>query len=94
VLLETAPQIDGLPGPAFDAAGRALSRSGIYFKTGVPSEHTIRYFDFATGRMTDLRRDEGRFDRFWLAVSPDERWVLYSHILPATSELMLVENFR
>jgi hypothetical protein len=30
----------------------------------------------------------------WLAVSPDEDWVLYGARPPSTSEIMLVENFR
>ena len=30
----------------------------------------------------------------WLAVSPDEEWILYSELPEAQSELMLVENFR
>jgi non-specific serine/threonine protein kinase len=30
----------------------------------------------------------------WLAVSPDEQWILYSQWPEAQPELMLVENFR
>jgi len=30
----------------------------------------------------------------WLAVSPDEEWILYGERPAPTSELMLVENFR
>jgi hypothetical protein len=30
----------------------------------------------------------------WLAVSPDEEWILYSEIPEGQSDLMLVENFR
>jgi hypothetical protein len=29
-----------------------------------------------------------------LAVSPDDRWILYGHPDQVSSELMLVENFR
>jgi hypothetical protein len=57
-------------------------------------EYRLRYLDFETGRTTDLARDEGPFFRFWLAVSPDERWILYGDQPFPTSELMLVENFR
>jgi Tol biopolymer transport system component len=76
-----------------------LSRSGLYFHDTLPGErgvpeHLIRYLDFASGRVSDVHRKEGRFGRLWLAVSPDEKWVLYAENPPATSELMLVENFR
>ena len=76
----------------------ALSRSGLYFLAAVPAnpagEYSIRYLDFKTSRVTDLYRDKGALDRFWLAVSPDEKWILYGKRPPVTSELMLVENFR
>jgi hypothetical protein len=48
---------------------------------------------FKSGRVTELFRDEGR-GPYWLAVSPDERWLLYTKNPFWTSELMLVENFR
>jgi Tol biopolymer transport system component len=85
-----------LPGPVL-WGDWALSRSGITFRNpevGGGRRHSIRYFDFATGRVTDLSKDEGRFGRYWLAVSPDEEWILYSQFPPGTSELTLVENFR
>jgi hypothetical protein len=75
----------------------ALSRGGIYFRnseSGSASRHAIRYFDLATGRVADVREDEEPGGRFWLAVSPDEQWLLSSHSSPATSELVVVENFR
>jgi Tol biopolymer transport system component len=97
-----------LPGPVF-WSDWALSRSGIYFLTVAPPpvrsggmswggarsfEYMIRYLDFETGRVTNLYRDKGPFLRGWLAVSPDEKWLLYGEWPPATSELMLVESFR
>jgi len=87
----------------------ALSRNGIYFLTADPppvrgggafwgedhsSEYAIRYLDLETGRVADVRRDEGPFVRGWLAVSSDERWILYGESPLPTSELMLVENLR
>ena len=96
------------PGPIF-WADWALTRSGIYFLTVSPrpvrgagtslggarsSEYTIRYLDLGTRRVTDLYRDKGPFVRGWLAVSPDEKWILYGEAPPPTSELMLVENYR
>lgn len=36
----------------------------------------------------------GSFVHQWLAVSPDEEWVLYGERPASTSEIMLVEDFR
>ena len=78
----------------------ALSRGGIYFIGGrdhLPwrsSDFTIQFFDLESGKATELFRDTKGQQHWWLAVSPDERWILYSEIPPWTSELMLVENFR
>ena len=87
-----------LPGPVA-WTDWALSRSGIYFlsttSAGAPSpEHAIRHLDFASGQVTDVYRKEGSLRRQWLAVSPDEKWILYTEHPPWTSELMMVENFR
>jgi hypothetical protein len=75
------------------------TRSGLYFVTAVPAgassrEYTILHLDFLTGRVTDLYRAKGGVFRSGLAVSPDEKWILYGERPPDTSELMLVENFR
>jgi Tol biopolymer transport system component len=76
----------------------ALTRSGIYFATEQSSARTqdyaIQFYDFESGDVTELSRKVGPFDHFLLAVSPDEKWVLYSERPTAQSELMLVENFR
>ena len=31
---------------------------------------------------------------FYLSVSPDERWILYSATEPLASDIMLVDNYR
>ena len=76
----------------------ALSRSGIYYATdhgqGRRREYAIQFYDFESGEITDLYRKDGPFEHAWLAVSPDEAWVLYGEAPMGTSELMLVENFR
>jgi hypothetical protein len=78
----------------------ALGRSGMYFSTQEQlcwdrtHRYTIRYRDLESGRETELYRKEGAFEHQWLAVSPDEEWILYSEAPAATSELMLVESFR
>jgi Tol biopolymer transport system component len=79
----------------------ALSRSGIYFATHRPlpvgrtEEYVIRFLAFESGEVTEVFRQEGPFmDSWWLAVSPDEQWVLFGQRPAETSELILVENFR
>ncbi len=41
-----------------------------------------------------MLRRVGSSGHMWLAVSPDEQWILYSEWPEGQSELMLVENFR
>jgi hypothetical protein len=42
----------------------------------------IRYLDFESGQIRDLVAKEGDFGRYWLAASPDEKWLLYSEQPP------------
>lgn len=77
-----------------------LSRSGVYFATTrdlvdlYAQEYTIQFLAFESGEVSELFRKVGPFRHAWLAVSPDDEWVLYSERPASTSELMLVENFR
>jgi Tol biopolymer transport system component/DNA-binding winged helix-turn-helix (wHTH) protein len=75
----------------------AVGQAGIYF---VPYEEhtppTIKFFSFATGRVTPLAVVE-KGPLAWLpglAVSPDGRWLLYTQEDQRSSDIMLVENFR
>jgi len=52
-----------------------------------------RFLNLATGRTTHLATIEKRV-RGGLAVSPDERLLLYTQRDHEGSDLMLVENFR
>jgi Tol biopolymer transport system component len=78
----------------------ALSRNGIYLGSRRPGAagrsetYTIRYFDLESGEVTEVFREEGPFHHLWLAVSPDEEWMLFSRNPYERSELMLVENYR
>jgi Tol biopolymer transport system component len=77
----------------------ALGRSGLYYAVArragaLLRAYAIWYLDFASGERTELFRKEGAFTHYTIAVSPDERWVLYMERPEARSELMLVENFR
>jgi Tol biopolymer transport system component len=80
-------------------SGWDLSPAGIYYATTqqlelAGEEYTILFLDLATGRSEALLREEGPFLHYALAVSPDEKWILYSEQPVPQSELMLTENFR
>jgi hypothetical protein len=85
-------------GPLRWSGDWALARDRIYYAHARPqgpqSEYTIQLFDLASGRTTEVFRQLGSSDHGWLAVSPDERWILYTEYPEWQSELMLVENFR
>jgi dipeptidyl aminopeptidase/acylaminoacyl peptidase len=78
----------------------ALGHHGLYYSTTedrVPVRRvrlTIEYLDFASGRTTPLLIREG--GAFWggLAVSPDEKWILFGEAQPWQADLALIENFR
>jgi Tol biopolymer transport system component len=97
VPVEGGEEIEVMRGPVLGWEG-ALSRSGLYYSTIRPrsraTEYTIQFLDFGSGRTTELFRQVGFSVYGWLAVSPDEEWVLYSEWPEGQSELMLVENFR
>jgi eukaryotic-like serine/threonine-protein kinase len=77
-----------------------LGQRGIYYATKADivvlrrAALTIHYLDFATGRTATLFHRESPSMYQSLAVSPDEKWVLFSETPRGQSELMLVENFR
>jgi serine/threonine protein kinase/Tol biopolymer transport system component len=77
----------------------AVVKEGIYF---VPSpvyagrtaaRTSIQFFNFATKKIRSIASIE-RPVGYYLSVSPDGRWILYSQIDQETSDLMLVENFK
>ena len=78
----------------------AVGRSGLYYATTTEvvvlrrQEFAIHYLDFQTGRTTMLFRKQGADIHHSLAVSPDERWILFSESPAWQSDLMLIENFR
>ena len=76
----------------------ALSRSGIYWATYSArrwiGDYAIHFLDFQSGRTETLFRMRNRAVSIFLAVSPDDEWILYSEAPFPQSELMLVENFR
>jgi Tol biopolymer transport system component len=77
--------------------GFTVTKRGIYF---VPKPHPdgssfIQFFDFATRASSTIAQIEQPFPTsFGMAVSPDERYILYTQTDQAGSDLMLIENFR
>ena len=75
-----------------------LSPAGIYWGATGGSfwreDYAIHFFDFQSGRSQTLFRKVGPFVTLFPAVSPDEKWILYTESPMVQSELMLVENFR
>jgi hypothetical protein len=62
----------------------------------VKSHPTIEFFSFATGRRKQLAVME-KAASLWmpgLAVSPDQRSILYAQVDRDESDINLVENFR
>jgi dipeptidyl aminopeptidase/acylaminoacyl peptidase len=76
----------------------ALGRRGLYWATASEQARRqtfeIQYLDFSSGLATPLFRGDGGAVRFSLAVSPDEKWILFGQAPASQSELMLMENFR
>jgi Tol biopolymer transport system component/predicted Ser/Thr protein kinase len=75
----------------------ALVDQGIYFINLKATSHpTIEFFNFATGRTTQISQVEKELQLVYpsLAVSPDGRWLLYVQVDTLESDIMLIENFR
>jgi len=71
-----------------------LGARGAYFvDQGAP--RALKYFDFATGVTKVIGvLPEPVHSQTGLAVSPDERWVLYGKSRVEGSQLMLIEKFH
>jgi Tol biopolymer transport system component len=72
----------------------AFGGQGIYFfaKPDEKGRSDIRFYEFATRRINKILTVEREIES-WIAVSPDNRTILYTQ-LEAASDLMLVENFH
>jgi Tol biopolymer transport system component len=73
----------------------AVGKSGIYFVSGRPQLNVIRieFYDFAT----HTRKIISSVDKLYswgIALSPDERYLLYSVVDRASSNLIFVSSFR
>jgi eukaryotic-like serine/threonine-protein kinase len=73
----------------------APGRSGVYFirQESTGGKQSLAFFRFSDQQMTTLA-EIPRPVNLGLAVSPDERTILYSQMDHVSSELMLVDKFR
>jgi Tol biopolymer transport system component len=73
----------------------ALAPEGLYYVTAgrLQKESSIRFFEFASERTTDVYRLDGTAD-LGLAISPDYRRLFFAKIDHSDSDIMLVENVR
>ena len=71
-----------------------LRPEGLYFSTFNGKKYTIEFLSFQVGKVTLIYQEETPNGRYYLAISPDGQWFLYSDKQPSQSDLMLVENFR
>jgi hypothetical protein len=76
----------------------ALAQNGIYFDRAHKSEGaSIEFLSFSANQVRPIAtfdKPVGLGNGNELAVSPDGRWLLYTLLDQARSELMLVENFH
>jgi Tol biopolymer transport system component len=81
--------------PAVDRRAFAIAEHGIYFiPPPKPNGHSsIEFLSFDTG-VTKTVLPLVRFIHYGLSVSPDIRFLIYTQLDQAGSDLMLIENFR
>ena len=79
---------------SFDWGNWALTEGGIYFIRRAAAGPTIRYYNFLTGRSSPIVTLGEVPEQPSLAVSPDGRVLLYTHVDRNESDILLVENFR
>ena len=88
--------VDAMPALRSDGFEWWPFESGIYFYPDTGAKTELDFLDLRTSRIRRIYT----FDKppaGWLgglSVSPDGKWLLYSRIDEAASDLMLVENFR
>jgi Tol biopolymer transport system component len=70
-----------------------VAAAGVYFIGPTDYGRSIRFFSFQTGKVTTIAEIDQPVQP-GLSVSPDGRFLLYSHYQLAGSDLMLVEDFR
>jgi len=66
---------------------------GIYYLERTGGATRLRYFDFASRKMTTVAENLGNVE-FGLGASPDGRSVFYTRVDSSVNDLMLVDDFR
>jgi Tol biopolymer transport system component len=87
----TESVLRGMP-VGFDHAQWTVVPGGIYF-VSADAPKSVRYFDFATKQVRQIFDAEKEFSD-GLSVSPDGRWILYTQVDEANTDIMLVDHFR
>ena len=87
----TESEVDGLP-RLVNSELWTVSAGGIYF-VPVEAPRSVRYFDFASKQIRPIFEVDKDFGD-GLSVSPDGRWIMYSQVADANSDIMLVEHFH
>jgi TolB protein len=90
-----------LDGVATSGMQWTVAERGVYFfsKPDDKGRNGLSVYDFATGKTQEIltierTSDVGVFAVGGIAVSPDQRTILFSKTDAAGTDLMLVENFR
>jgi hypothetical protein len=78
-----------------DERAFAIVDEGIYFipRPDSADRYSIQFFHFVTKKTRSIATIESAIE-YYLSVSPDRRWIIYSQVDQQGSDLMLVENFR
>jgi Tol biopolymer transport system component len=76
-----------------------VTPEGIYYFVSAVepgARNLVQFYSFKTGKTNQVGTVEGRLsvDYSGISVSPDGRWLLYSHIADISSDIMLVDHFR
>ena len=77
----------------------ALTEQGIYFgEINSSAAPVLKFYRFAT-RQTEIFKEFSKDTRLdsdstAFSVSPDGQWILYTQLDQASSDLMLMENYR
>jgi serine/threonine protein kinase/Tol biopolymer transport system component len=75
-----------------------VAKSGIYYANttnrALIEDYRILHKDAQTGNTREVVRSTGPYSHASLAVSPDEKWLIFARAPHNSAELMLVENFR